>query len=147
MVTLKGDSQRLADKIGGLGVRGELKTVASKSGRRQLRSGMQEIPRNWVTGRAYDLHIQLQQEWSKLGGPLLAAKTEEEVKAAFEEFAKPYTGNFVPGRISDIFTLIKDKKFPKKQEAQINFLADSLGGRPNLSLRSSRDICEKERAK
>lgn len=98
-------------------------------------------------GRAYNLQIQLQQIWSKLGGPLLEANTEEQVKAAIEQFAKPYTDNFVPERISDIFTLIKTPKFPKKQEAQINFLADSLGGRPKLSLRSSRDICEKERAK
>lgn len=117
------------------------------SSKKQKRGRPQEMPRNWVTGRAYNLQVQLQQVWSKLGGPLLAAKTEEEVKSAFEEFAKPYTGNFVPNQISDIFTLIKGKKFPKKQEAQINFLADSLGGRPNLSLRRSRDICEKERAR
>jgi hypothetical protein len=117
------------------------------SSKKRHRGRPQEIPRNWVTGRAYDLHIQLEQVWSKLGGPLLAANTEQEVRAAFEEFAKPYTDNYVSERIADIFTLIKAQKFPKKQEAQINFLADSLGGRPNLSLRSSRDICEKERAK
>src|SRR5579864_5742809 len=107
------------------------------SSKKRHRGRPQEIPRNWVTGRAYDLHIQLEQVWSKLGGPLLAANTEQEVRAAFEEFAKPYADNYVPERISDIFTLIKDQKFPKKQEARLNFLADSLGGRPNLSLRSS----------
>ena len=84
---------------------------------------------------------------SKLGGPLLAAKTEEEVKAAFEEYGSSYADNFVPGKVSDILSLMRDPKFPKRNETQINFLADSLGGRPNLSLRRSRDICEQDRAK
>jgi hypothetical protein len=79
-------------------------------------------------------------------GPLFWCSCFENMQE-IEEFAKPYTGNFVPERISDIFTLVKNEKFPKKKDAQINFLADSLGGRPNLSLRRSRDICEKECAK
>ena len=107
----------------------------------------QTMPPSWVTGRAYNARIQLQQVWPKLSGPLLAAKTEEEVKSAFEEFAKPYASDFVPDRVSDVFALIRDPKFPKRKEAQITFLADSLGGRPSLSLRRSRDICERERAK
>jgi len=77
----------------------------------------------------------------------LAAKTEEEVKAAFAEHGSSYASNFVPERVSDVLLLIRHRKFPKKKDAQINFLADSLGGRPELSLRRSRDICEKERAK
>jgi len=107
----------------------------------------QTIPLGWVTGRAYSARIQLQQVWPKLSGPLLAARTEEEVKSAFEEFAKPYAGDFVPNQVSDVFALIRDPKFPKRKEAQITFLADSLGGRPSLSFRRSRDICEQERAK
>jgi hypothetical protein len=63
----------------------------------------------------------------------LAAKTEEEVKAAFEEYGSSYADNFVPGKVSDILSLMRDPKFPKRNETQINFLADSLGGRPNLS--------------
>ena len=55
--------------------------------------------------------------------------------------------NFVPERVSDIFALIRHQKFPKRNEARINFLADSLGGRPKLSLRRSRAICEEERAR
>ena len=114
---------------------------------KKQRGRKQELPQNWVTGRAYDVRIQLQLVWEDLGGPLLTARTEEEVKAAFEEFGKSYSNNFVPERVSDILSLIRHRKFPKRQEAQINFLADSLGGRPKLSLRRSRDICEKERAK
>jgi hypothetical protein len=115
--------------------------------KKQHRGRQRELPRNWVTGRAYDLRIQLQLVWPTLGGPLLAARTEEEVKAAFEEHGKSYAHHFVPERVSDIFTLIQHPRLPRRQKAQINFLADSLGGRPDLSLRRSRDICEEERAK
>jgi len=69
------------------------------------------------------------------------------VKAAFEEHGKSYAHNFVPERVSDVFLLIRRRKFPKRKKAQINFLADLLGGRPDSSLRRSRDICEEERAK
>lgn len=75
------------------------------------------------------------------------AQTVEEVKTAFETYGQPYAGDFVPERASDILALIRHPKFPKHSEARINFLADSLGGRPNLSLRTSRDICERERAR
>jgi hypothetical protein len=45
-----------------------------------------------------------------------------------------------------ILLVIKDPKFPKrKQEAQINFLADSIAGYGTFTPRSSRDICERER--
>ena len=49
--------------------------------------------------------------------------------------------------VPHILALIRDPKFPKRQEQRINFLADSVGGRPDLALRTSRDICEKERAR
>jgi hypothetical protein len=114
--------------------------------KKQRRGRPQEIPRNWVTGRAYNLAIQLQLIWPKLGAPLLAARTEEDVKAAFEAHGSSYASSFVPERVSDVLTLIRGRKFPKRNDAQIYFLADSLGGRPKLSLRRSRDICERERA-
>ena len=107
--------------------------------KKQRRGRPQEIPRNWVTGRAYNLAIQLKLIWPKLSEPLLEAETEEEVKAAFETYGSSYASNFVPERVSDVLALIRDRKLPKKKEAQIHFLADSLGGRPNLSLRRSRD--------
>jgi len=53
----------------------------------------------------------------------------------------------VPALVGDILALIRDPKFPKRREQRINFLADSLGGRPDVALRTSRDICAKERAK
>ncbi len=114
---------------------------------RRPRGRPQKIPRNWVTGRAYNYRIQLSQVWPRLEGSLLGAQTEEEVTDAFENHAKPYAQNFVPAMASDILALIRHSKFPKRPEARINFLADSLGGRPDISLRTSRDICERDRAK
>ena len=46
-----------------------------------------------------------------------------------------------------IFRVLREPKFPKRREAQINFLADSLAGLGYLAPRSSRDICQKERTK
>jgi hypothetical protein len=85
--------------------------------------------------------------WTTLKGPLLEAQTTEEVTKAFQEHGSLYANHFVPGFAADILALIHDPKFPKRPEARINFLADSLGGRPSVSFRTSRDICEKERVK
>lgn len=105
------------------------------------------IQRDWVIGRAYNYNIQLSQVWPRLEGSLMAAQTEEEVVHAFENNASLYAQNFVPGMVPDILAVIRDPKFPKRQTARVNFLADSLAGRPSLSFRSSRDICEQDRAK
>ena len=105
-----------------------------------------KISRDWVTGRAYDNSIKIGQVWSKLEAPLLACQTEEKIIAAFKLYAEPYAQSFVPHLARDILILIRDKKFPKRAKARISFLANSLAGRPDLSLRSSRDICEKHRA-
>jgi len=84
--------------------------------------------------------------WSKLGEPLLAAQTEEQVIAAFEQScAKPYANEFVP-RATDVLALIHDPHFPKRAKARIGFLADSIAGRPEVAARRSRDICAEERA-
>jgi hypothetical protein len=134
------DGTKAKRRVGLVSVRGPYST-------KKPRGRPQKIPRNWVTGRAYNYGIQLSQLWPSLEAPLLAAHTEKEVTAAFEDHGKPYAQNFVPGLAADILAIIRDPKFPKRSEARVSFLADSLGGRPDLSFRSSRDICEKERAK
>ena len=106
-----------------------------------------KIPASTVIGRADNYRYQLKQVWKQLEAPLLAAQTEEEVAVAFESHGQPFTGDFMPWRVSDILDLIHDKHFPKESDARINFLADSLGGRPTLTFRSSRDVCGRERAK
>lgn len=106
-----------------------------------------KIPLSWVTGRAYNYRLKLQQGWTRLQASLLSAQTVEEVTAAFENCFPPCARDFVPERAADMLALLRDPKFPKRTEARIRFLADSLGGRPSLSLRTSRDICERERAR
>lgn len=106
-----------------------------------------KIPPEWVTGRAHNHRIQLSQMWETLEGSLLQARTVEEVTSAFHEHGRQYADEFVSGFAADILALIRDPKFPKRGEARINFLADSLGGRPSLTFRSSRDVCEGERTR
>lgn len=119
-----------------------LDKVSGKRGRGRP----QNIPRSWVTGRAVNYRKMLAEVWSRLGAPLVAAKTEEEVSSVFTNYGQPYTQNFVPSLASDILALIQDPHFPKRAEARMAFLADSLAGRPNISFRTSRDLCGKDRA-
>ena len=102
-----------------------------------------------VFGRAENYRMILAEVWPKLSGPLLATEAgkEQEVIRAFENYAQPYAQEFVPRLASDILRVIREEKFPQRPKAQINFLADSLAGRPNVEPRSSRDICAQERAK
>jgi hypothetical protein len=77
----------------------------------------------------------------------LAARTDEQVTAAFESQAPGYSREFVPRLAHDIQNLINGRGFPQREKAQIGFIADSMAGRPNVTFRSSRDICSKERSK
>ena len=98
-----------------------------------------------VVGRAENYRGILGYVWSDLCGPLVAANSIEHVIEAFEKYAD-YAREFVPRLAEDILKVIHEPKFPKRQDPQINFLADSLAGRPNVEPRTSRDICTKHRA-
>ena len=119
-----------------------LDTFAVKRGRGRP----QQIVRSWATGRAANYRTQLSQVWLNLSAPLIAARTVEQVVAAFQEHGQPYAGEFVPRMASDILALLRHPAFPTKAKARIGFLADSLGGRPSIAFRTSRDLCLKERA-
>jgi hypothetical protein len=106
------------------------------------RGRKRELPWETVTGRASNYDFQLRDVWQRLEIPLLAAKTEEEVTEAFNRFAQPYAGDFVPRLSSDILSLLNDPDFPQRALPRTKFLARSLGGRSTLSFRRSRDICE-----
>lgn len=77
---------------------------------------------------------------------LLASKTVEDVERAFE--ARPLS---IQNEFRLLFPLIlqvlSERTFPKKPETQLDFLADSIAARGEVAPRTSRDICEKERAK
>ena len=97
-------------------------------------------------GHAGNYRIGLSQVWPELCGPLLRSQRVEDVIKAFEDHAKTYAQEFVPRLASDIFKLIKEPKFPQRAEAQTKYIAESVAGRPNVSMRRSRDICGNMRA-
>ncbi len=98
-----------------------------------------------VSGRAYNYRLIFDQIWDTAGEQLLSAKTEEEVIQAFEDIV--YERDFAP-IASLILQVLRDPDFPKRdRQAQVNFLADSLAARGAVTPRTSRDICERERAK
>ena len=99
-----------------------------------------------VWGRAKNFKYSLSQAWPKLCAPLLNAQSVEDVIEAFENHGQPYAQEFVPRLASDILELIKETGFPQRAKAQINCIAESLAGRPTVSLRTCRDICGKMRA-
>lgn len=97
-----------------------------------------------ITGRSYNYRLIFSQIWDIVGRPLLAASTKEEVVKALEP--TPYKDGFA-GIASLVLQVVRDPKFPKRREAQINFLGNSLAGRGLISPRRSRDICEQEPAR
>jgi len=116
-----------------------LDTFSGKRGR-----GRPGVRASEISGRAYNYHLIFSQIWDVVGGSLLAANTKEEVIKALEP--TPYKNEFA-SIASLLLQVLHDRKFPKRREAQINFLAGSLAGRGWISPRRSRDICEQERVK
>ena len=115
--------------------------------RKRGRGRPEGIPRSWVIGHAENYRYMFTEVWPRLAGPLMDAQTMAEVISAINNYGQPYAGEFVPRLASDILHLIRDPDFPNRPEARIGFLADSLGGRPSVEFRTSRDICGKERAR
>jgi hypothetical protein len=119
--------------------------MSNSTGKRRGRP--RHIPASTVAGRAENYRRMFVGLWPRLGGPLLAAQNEEQVIAAFENHGQPYAGQFMPWAPPGVLAVIRDPKFPKTAKAQPGFLADSLAGWPNVTPRTSRDICERERAR
>jgi len=107
-----------------------------------------KIQPNWVRGRADNYRYVFNQIWDRVGPRLVKAETRDDVLASFREAEiGGYELEFV--RMADLMLqIVKDTDFPKsRREAQINFLADSLGGQGVVTPRSSRDICARERTR
>jgi hypothetical protein len=100
-----------------------------------------------ILGRADNYRSILGQVWEGLWPRLSRAMTDQEIVDSFLEGATPYAQDFVPALAPLIARVLRDPKFPKRREAQINFFADSLAGLGYVAPRSSRDICQKERTK
>jgi hypothetical protein len=100
-----------------------------------------------IRGRADNYRFIFGQVWDRLSPGLLRATTDQEVIDSFLEGATPYAQEFVPSLANLIVRVLRDPKFPKRREAQIDFCADSLAALGYVAPRSSRDICQRERIK
>ncbi len=107
-----------------------------------------KIPPSWVRGRADNYRWIFAQIWNHVWPGLSKAETRQDVVNSFSGAeVGAYSLEFVT--LADlILQVVKDPKFPKRRrEAQINFLADSIAGYGMFTPRSSRDICDRERAR
>lgn len=107
--------------------------------------GRPGIRRSPVRKNADHYRMLLSEHWKVVGEPLLQAETPEEVAAAFGEVPEVQRVYLVPSLAELILRIRREPLFPKTREAQIGFLADSLGARGKVSSRRSRDICVEER--
>ncbi len=98
-----------------------------------------------VLGTADHNRMLLENVWDRLQGPLLAAQSEDDVTKAFEGVDHHARYKFVPHLSKLILRVIREKRFPKRRDAQIKFLADSVAAGTMRSPRRSRDICMHER--
>lgn len=102
------------------------------------------IQPNEVRGRADNYRGIFERIWERFWPLFSRAETEEQVVQAIEKGATLYQMEFLP-RAAFALRVRNERKFPKTQAAQINFLADSLAGVGVVSPRRSRDICQRER--
>jgi hypothetical protein len=76
---------------------------------------------------------------------LAAAKTSDEAMRALDSAPIHIQSQFKP-LVALILQVLQERDFPKRQDNQFDFLAESLAGRGEISPRRSRDICGEARA-
>ena len=101
---------------------------------------------NEIVGHAGNNRFIFGQVWDQLWPLLSKAENEEDVEKAFQEGASNYCNRTDVWSSSLVLRVLRDPKFPKRREAQIRFMAESLAGLDSATPRYSRDICAKERA-
>jgi hypothetical protein len=98
---------------------------------------------SFVRSNADNYRILLEPHWNELGALLMAAHTELEVANALQSCDLE---NEVSLRLASvILKVLRGPNFPRRKKAQINFLADSIGGGEVVTPRRSRDICAEQR--
>jgi hypothetical protein len=122
------------------------KTVDAFSEKRTKRGRPRIAQYKTVWGRAANYKLMLSEKWADLGNALMGCEREADVIDVFQVHAQPFAHQFVPHLASDILELIKNAKFPRRANAQIKYMAESLAGRPSVTLRTSREVCAKLRA-
>lgn len=107
--------------------------------------GRPGVPAEEVLGRAESYRIIFEHLVHDSEAPLLRARTTEEVISVLKEWPT-FLSQFAS--IADVvLQVMQERKFPKTRDAQVKFLADSLAARGEITPRSSRDLCERQRAK
>jgi hypothetical protein len=115
-----------------------LDTISTKRGRGRP---VKVVP-SAVRGRADNFRVLLTNIWGKSEG-FLTANSAEEIGTIFQT-AMP--GNSELVSLSPLFLkVLKEPHFPKRRNARINFLADSVAGVGEVTPRRSRDICAEQR--
>ncbi len=125
----------------------KLKNLVDRLSRKRGRGRPPKVRYSEIRGRADNYRFILGQVWDRLWPRLSRAQTDQEVIDAFVEEAQPYAPKFMPSLASLVFRVLREPKFPKRPEAQINFLGDSLAGLDYVAPRRSRDICQKDRVR
>lgn len=115
---------------------------------KQQKGRPRKCPPDWVRGTADNYRYVFGLLWSHIWPGLSKAQTQQEViQVISRKEVSSYALDLIP-KADLMLQVVRDPKFPKrKREAQINFMADSLGGYGLVAPRSSRDICAKERAR
>lgn len=126
--------------------RKKARTGLDRRSEKQRRGRHASIPASTVVGHADGFRIALGHIWPTAEKPLLRAKSVAKVARALRVHGEPFA-RMLSRHAKSIFDIIRDRDFPKRAKARYQFIADSLGGRPELSFRSSRDICTRERAR
>jgi hypothetical protein len=108
-----------------------------------------KIQASWVRGRADNYRDNIfDLIWDHVWPGLSKAETRQDV---VQSFSGAEVGAYATDLVilADlILQVVRDPKFPKrKREAQINFMADSIAAHGVVTPRSSRDICDRERAR
>ena len=100
-----------------------------------------------ITGRADKFRYIFNQVWDRLWPLLKEARTEQQVEAALSSAASTYYNKSEIWQSELVLRILRDRKFPKTRDAQVNFFADSLAALGEITPRYSRDVCAKERAR
>lgn len=115
---------------------------------KQPRGRPRKIQPSWVRGLADNYRKVFDLFWQHVWPDLSKARTQQEV---IRSFTRREVGSYALDLIREadlILRVVRDPNFPKrKREAQINFLADSIAAHGVVTPRSSRDMCERERAR
>jgi hypothetical protein len=115
--------------------------------KKRVRGRPPKIDSHIVVGTAKVFQSQFSLAWPEMGKQFLAAKSAVEVWDTIKA-GRGVISNVDFFFAERVYQIIQDPKFPKlRAKAQVEFLANSLGGCGMITARRSREICAKERAK